>query len=167
MYISQNNDKKRLTAKSFTCYLILADLADVFEVSGMKQTKRKRGGQPGNQNGRTHGFYSSFLTPDEINQFCKIANTERVSLDIALLRIKLQCFVRKAPENRRVLNEVIRLMSRRFTAQYHLSRMERSRLKAVVAVILEQASGSLPVPPKNSEKIMELLQMDNHRSGRK
>jgi hypothetical protein len=58
-------------------------------------------------------------------------------------------------------------MARRFTAQYHLSRMERSRLKAVVAVILEQASGSLPVPPKNSEKIMELLQMDNHRSGRK
>jgi hypothetical protein len=133
----------------------------------MKQTKRKRGGQPGNQNGRTHGFYSSFLTPDEINQFCKIANTERVSLDIALLRIKLQCFIKKAPENSRVLNEVIRLMARRFTAQYHLDRTERSRLKAVVAAILEQAAGISPVPPKNSGKIMELLQMDSRRPGRK
>jgi len=133
----------------------------------MKKTKRNRGGQPGNQNGRTHGFYSSFLTPDEINQFCKIANTERVSLDIALLRIKLQCFVKKAPDNRRVLNEVIRLMSRRFTAQYHLSRTERSRLKAVVAAILEQASGISPVPPKNSGEMMELLQMDSRRPWRK
>jgi uncharacterized protein YjcR len=65
----------------------------------MKQIKRKRGGQKGNQNGGTHGFYSSFLTPDEINQFCEIANTERVSLDMALLLIKLQCFVKKAPDN--------------------------------------------------------------------
>ena len=64
----------------------------------MKKTKRNRGGQPGNQNGRTHGFYSSFLTPDEINQFCKIANTERVSLDIALLRIKFQCLSGKLPK---------------------------------------------------------------------
>ncbi len=54
----------------------------------MKQTKRKRGGQPGNQNGRTHGFYLSFLTIDEIDKICKIANTERVSLDIASLCIK-------------------------------------------------------------------------------
>jgi uncharacterized protein YjcR len=133
----------------------------------MKKTKRKRGGQPGNQNGRTHGFYSSFLTPDEINQFCKIANTEPVSLDIALLRIKLQCFVRKAPENRRVLKDITRLMARRFTAQYHLSRAERSNLKVTVLAILEQASGISSVPPKNSGKIMELLQMDNHRPGRK
>jgi uncharacterized protein YjcR len=116
----------------------------------MKQTKRKRGGQKGNQNARTHGFYSSFLTIDEIDRFCKIANTERVSLDIALLRIKLQCFVKNAPGNRRVLNEVIRLMARRFTAQYQLSRAERSRLKATVAAVLEQASGISPVPPNNS-----------------
>jgi len=94
-----------------------------FEVSGMKQTKRKtRRASRVIRNGRTHGLLFLILTPDEINQFCKIANTERVSLDIALLRIKLQCFVRKAPENNRVLDEVIRLMARRFTAQYHLSR---------------------------------------------
>jgi hypothetical protein len=133
----------------------------------MKKTKRKRGGQPGNQNGRTHGFYSSFLTHDEINQFCKIANTEHVSLDIALLRIKLQCFVKKAPENSRVLNEVTRLMARRFTAQYHLDRKDRSYLKAVVAAVLEQAVGISPVPPENSGEIMELLQMDSRRPGRK
>ena len=114
----------------------------------MKQTKRKRGGQPGNQNGRTHGFYLSFLTIDEIDKICKIAITERVSLDIASLCIKIQCFVRNAPDNRRVLNEVIRLMARRFTAQYHLSRTERSRLKATVAAILAQASGISPAPTK-------------------
>jgi hypothetical protein len=133
----------------------------------MKTEKRKRGGQPGNQNGRTHGFYSSFLTPDEINRFCKITNTERVSQDIALLRIKLQCFVNKAPGNRRVLNEAIRLMVRRFTAQYHLSRAERSQMKAVVKTVLEKASGISPVPPNNIGEIMELLQMDSRGPGRK
>ncbi|MGD1039614.1 MAG: hypothetical protein ABR914_02175 [Dehalococcoidales bacterium] len=133
----------------------------------MKTEKRKRGGQPGNQNGRTHGFYSSFLTPDEIDQFCKITNTERVSQDIALLRIKLQCFVKKVPANRRVLNEAIRLMARRFTAEYHLSRTERSQMKAVVRAVLEKASGISPLPPKNIGEIMELLQMDSRGPGRK
>jgi hypothetical protein len=123
----------------------------------MKRTKRKRGGQPGNQNARIHGFYSSFLTVDEIAQFCKIANTERVSMDIALLRIKIQCFVRNAPGNRRVLNEVIRLMARRFTAEYHLSRAERSQMKATVAAVLEQASGISPAPPKNSGEKFDVL----------
>jgi uncharacterized protein YjcR len=123
----------------------------------MTKTKRKRGGQPGNQNSRTHGFYSKYLTTNEIDQFCKIANTERVSLDIALLRIKIQCFVKNAPDNRRVLNEVIRLMARRFTAQYHLSRAERAQMKATVAAVLEQASGISPVPPNNSGEKFDVL----------
>jgi hypothetical protein len=58
-------------------------------------------------------------------------------------------------------------MARRFTAQYHLGRAERSRLKAAVTAILEQASGISPLSPKNSGELMELLQMDRHGPGRK
>jgi uncharacterized protein YjcR len=34
--------------------------------AGLQRVKKLRGGQQGNQNARTHGFYSSALTPDEI-----------------------------------------------------------------------------------------------------
>ena len=44
----------------------------------MKKKRRNRGGQKGNQNARTHGFYASSLTPGETSRFLNILNQEQV-----------------------------------------------------------------------------------------
>ena len=127
----------------------------------MKKKKMNRGGQKGNQNARKHGFYSSFLTPDEINQFCKIVNTEHVNLDVAVLRIKVQGVLQQAPDNRRVLYDASRLIARKYGAQHHFDRADRACLKSIVNAGLQQASGAPPDPLKLTGKLLWFLQNDS------
>ncbi|MFY9813134.1 MAG: hypothetical protein WCF70_08625 [Dehalococcoidales bacterium] len=120
----------------------------------MKKKKKNRGGQKGNQNARKHGFYSSFLIPDEINQFCKIVNTENVNLDVAVLRIKVQGVLQQAPDNRRVLYDASRLIARKYGAQLHFDRSDCASLKSVVNAGLQLAAGTLPDPLKLTGKLL-------------
>jgi uncharacterized protein YjcR len=43
----------------------------------MKKKRRNRGGQKGNQNARTHGFYAFSLTPDKTYRFLNILDLAR------------------------------------------------------------------------------------------
>jgi len=55
----------------------------------MPRHKRKPGGQPGNQNARKHGFYSSKLNPDESCRFWNIVNLKGVEPEVVAFRLKL------------------------------------------------------------------------------
>jgi len=68
----------------------------------MTKTKRKRGGQKGNQNARKHGFYSLALNHDEICRFWNIVSQEHTDPEMAILRVKLLSLVDNAPASRRV-----------------------------------------------------------------
>ena len=50
---------------------------------------RKRGGQPGNQNARTHGFYSSSLTPQDQRRLTQAGGIEDLEPEITLIRLKI------------------------------------------------------------------------------
>ena len=50
---------------------------------------RRPGGQPGNQNARTHGFYANSLTPDEQTQMLDTVELRGLQSEIAPLRVKL------------------------------------------------------------------------------
>jgi uncharacterized protein YjcR len=62
----------------------------------MKKKKKNRGGQKGNQNAWTHGFYASSLTPYETCRFLNNFNQERLDPDVAVLRIKVQGVLQQA-----------------------------------------------------------------------
>ena len=51
--------------------------------------KRKRGGQPGNQNAHKHGFHSKHFTSDRIEQLVGADDLKDLGPEIALLRVKL------------------------------------------------------------------------------
>ena len=51
--------------------------------------KHKRGGQPGNQNARKHGFYSKHLSPEQLQDFDDALVINSLDQEIALLRVKL------------------------------------------------------------------------------
>ena len=76
----------------------------------MKQTKRKRGGQKGNQNARTHGFYSSVLTPAQVSQLWNLVTKENVPPESAIMRLKLHSMLSQSNANTRTLKEAVRLI---------------------------------------------------------
>ena len=78
--------------------------------AALTPVKKKRGGQKGNQNARTHGFYSSTLTPEEISQIWSLISQEHVSPDVAILRIKIMSMVHQCPVDHRVLKEVVKII---------------------------------------------------------
>ncbi len=51
--------------------------------------ERSRGGQPGNQNSRTHGFYSKAVPPELRHKLTDAAEIHGLDQEIALLRSKI------------------------------------------------------------------------------
>ena len=64
------------------------DITD--EVKNMdEQPRKKRGGQPGNQNARKHGLYSKHLPAEQRDIHSSIKSVRDLSPEIALLRYKI------------------------------------------------------------------------------
>ena len=80
-----------------------------------EKPNRKRGGQPGNQNARKHGFYSKHFTPEQIEQLEDADDLKDLGPEIALLRVKLNTLLDDPDVSPdlllRAVNSVARLMS--------------------------------------------------------
>jgi len=113
------------------------------------KTKRKRGGQKGNQNARKHGLYSPTLTASEINEIRNIVSLEGIDPEIAQVRLKLQSFLRNDPGNPRVLAQAARLLARWCCVKYQLDRSERPHLEALIKSVLCVGLLLHPFSPNN------------------
>ena len=54
-----------------------------------KSKKRRSGAQPGNNNARKHGFYSSYLPPAERRKLREASGLQGLQHEMELLRVKL------------------------------------------------------------------------------
>ena len=99
--------------------------------------KKKRGGQPGNQNARKHGLYCGPLTPDEMSEFWNILNTTEIDPMMAVLRIKLNSSLKADPGNRRLLRDASRMIARLYGAKLKLNRARYNYLRKAVFKTLE------------------------------
>ena len=125
----------------------------------LKRIKRKRGGQQSNQNARKHGFYSSVLSPDEINSLGNLLNQEHIDPGMAVLRVRLESFIQQAPADRRLIGEVSRLIVKWAIKKYRLNRADRAKMQAAVEDALARSSGiSLDKP----ESLPEIAQNQNN-----
>ena len=73
----------------------------------MEEIKRSRGAQPGNQNARTHGFYSAKLDEMEQHDFLEAVLYDGIDDEIALLRVKLKSVIANDPQNIRLIMQLI------------------------------------------------------------
>ena len=126
----------------------------------MKQTKRKRGGQNGNQNARTHGFYSSLLTPDQMSQLWNIVIKENVPPESAIMRLKLQSILSQNTANTRTLKEAVRLIVKWSAQKYHLNRAGRVHMRAFIESAFQDSSGIPLCKPENLFKAIAYLEND-------
>jgi hypothetical protein len=95
----------------------------------MPRHKRHPGGQPGNQNARKHGFYSTILTPRQALQFWNIVNTEGIAPESLALRLKIANALQNAPGNTRVLTEIARLLSKFMLSRQPMTKPEYTASK--------------------------------------
>jgi hypothetical protein len=101
------------------------------------EIKRKRGGQPGNQNARKHGFYSSNFTTDQLCEFWNNLNLGGVEPELVALRLKLNTALCYAPDNRRILIEASKLLAKWYRSKYHLNTKDNAYLKKYVRGIIQ------------------------------
>lgn len=105
-----------------------------------KSLTRKKGGQPGNQNARKHGFFSSHMTPSEICEFWQILKSGHADRELAIFRVKLNSAIRSAPGNRRIFQEASRLLAKWYCSKYGLFGKDKTYAKNVIRYVFSKIS---------------------------
>ncbi len=82
-----------------------------------KPERRKPGGQPGNQNARTHGFYSRLFPPEELDLLDDSRDLMDCAEDIAAFRVVISHLIRRPKRNYRLINESFRELARLLVVQ--------------------------------------------------
>ena len=82
---------------------------------------RDRGGQPGNQNARTHGFYADSLTSREQEHLVQAAELKGLHSEIALLRVKLLALISSGRASPELLLQVSRTLTRMVDVQNRIT----------------------------------------------
>jgi hypothetical protein len=93
----------------------------------MSTKKRLRGGQPGNQNARTHGFYSCALQSEDKQKYQEAGTIIGLDDEIALLRSKILHAVEEGENFRGIVVGLVTLS--RLLSLNHKIRKEKALAK--------------------------------------
>mgnify|MGYP003392746397 CR=1 FL=1 len=124
--------------------------------------KRKRGGQPGNQNARTHGFYSKFLDQKQSLEPGEAEKLNGVEQEIALIRQRILSVLRKDPDNVSVVLLAINSLHNLIREKRLLKKYERRNLGRAVRHILRDTLAAINNPADSAEA--DSLTTDESRS---
>ena len=106
--------------------------------------EKRRGAPLGNQNARTHGFYSKVLTQEESESLESAGEVDGLDAEIALLRVKIRSIVIHDPENVEVFAKALTTLTRLLVARDGIvGRRDRGGLKQAVIDALKDIA--LPV----------------------
>ena len=107
----------------------------------MKKKERKPVGAPrGNQNARTHGFYSKVLTAAEQLDLEVASDIEGIDDEIDLLRVKIKHCCLEDPDNIAIILEATSALARLIKVKYNLDAKQGRGVKdAIIDVVKELA----------------------------
>jgi len=108
-------------------------------------SKRKKGGQPENQNARKHGFYSKILTEAQKVQLEDAIGIEGLDDEIALLRVKLRDVLETHPEYMDLQLKAIATIARLVSVRYKIAGEQKHSLKDAVAKVLTEIAVPLGI----------------------
>jgi len=129
-----------------------------------RKKKRTRGGQPGNQNARKHGFYSNRMSPDELCHFWNIVNLKGVDPAVVAFRLKLHSVLKSDPGNRRTIMEAVKMITRYYKMKFQMTKSDANAVRRAVKRSVEQyVAQSLPPSDESPELSGKILQ-DESRS---
>ena len=116
--------------------------------------EKKRGGQPGNQNARTHGFYSRTLTPEQQETLDAAAGLNNLDEEIALMRFKISSIITNDPDNHAALLMAVSLLTKMITVNgEYKAQQERNDPNKITTFVVRrddpepaQPHGASPFP---------------------
>jgi hypothetical protein len=100
--------------------------------------KRKRGGQKGNQNARTHGFYSKALDDTEKDDMEQASGISDIDDEIALMRVKIKAILEKEPENVKLIMQATSTLAELIIKQCKINKEQRKGLKEAIGSVLKE-----------------------------
>jgi len=103
----------------------------------MKQTKRKRGAQPGNQNAHKHGFYSKHLEKARRQEIEKAALTS-LDEEITLLRLKIRDILEHDPRNLNLVIRAMGILARLLKLKYNLGSADEQKLADALNYVVKE-----------------------------
>ena len=81
-------------------------------IEAIREGHRHRGGQPGNQNARKHGFYSKAILPEQQALLEEAAELKTLNSELALMRVKLASIVADPNASPELFVRVVRAIAR-------------------------------------------------------
>jgi len=134
----------------------------------MPRHKRRRGGQPGNQNARKHGFYASNLTREELAELWRRCNEQGTEPGLALLHMKLLFVLRHDPQDPRLLRELARLYNKwlyskfgdSLEAKAEIREMTRGFIRSIKNGIISLPEQIEARPSKTDRKTPERMRLN-------
>ncbi len=100
--------------------------------------KKGEGGQPGNQNARTHGFYSHYLSGFTKEDVQRVGQMEGLEAEIALIRLKLRDLVDKYPDDSAIQLEAVRALAYLVKTQFQVTEEQGKSLRDAAAKVLSE-----------------------------
>ena len=101
-----------------------------------KRRSRAKGGQPGNQNARKHGFYSEVLSTAEQVDLNFALDVEGIDMEIAVLRVKIKAILEEDPDNIRLIMEATNTLARLLRTKYNLDKGQGKSLKDALSSVM-------------------------------
>ena len=96
----------------------------------------KRGAPIGNQNAKSHGFYSRVLDEAEKLQLEEAVAVEGLDQEIAVLRLKLRELILNHPGELELALAASNTIARLVRTRYNISKEQKKSLKEAIAKVL-------------------------------
>jgi hypothetical protein len=119
--------------------------------------KLKKGGQPGNQNARKHGFYSTVLDSAQKRRLKEASLVKGLDEEISLLRVKLQSVVENDPDNVRLILQAVITLARLLRTRNNLGLGKEESLAEAIKNIIKDVGIPLGVHFHEPRKPPDIL----------
>jgi hypothetical protein len=107
-----------------------------------EKTTAKRGFLPGNQYARTHGFYSKILDEMEQLDYQHAVEVEGLDAEIAMMRVKIKSVMEKDPENLKLINQAMNILTRLVIAKYNISKDDKPGIEEAIGNVFKEVAVS-------------------------
>jgi len=107
--------------------------------------KKKRGAPKGNQNAKTHGFYSQILDEAQKLQLEAAREVEGIDEEIAILRVKLLTLIDEHPDRIDLQMVAASTIARLVRTKLHISAGQKKSLKDAITKALTEIAVPLGI----------------------
>jgi hypothetical protein len=106
----------------------------------IEETTKGRGAPLGNQNARTHGFYSKVLDEEQQREYTQATEVEGLDSEIALLRVKIKSLVARDPENIDLITQGTNALACLTMTKHNINKTDKQGLREAISNVLKDVA---------------------------